>query len=121
VDPLTPADWIMDASCNWSGATTTADMTCTIIATGQAWGTDARSEVSTVKASDVASASLMDEHATIVKTVSAGDRRLTGSGPSSSATAATQSPGHAASLPLPTGALALAEAAAGLYAVALAL
>lgn len=112
-DPI-PGEWTVDGSCNWKGEMTTADITCTITESGKQ-ADSAGVMVETLKPSDV---SALGGIQTVSVTSAADDKASnTASGSGDSA----QSTAMAASGPLPTGAMAFAGGAAGLFAAVFAL
>ncbi|KAF2113068.1 hypothetical protein BDV96DRAFT_648684 [Lophiotrema nucula] len=106
-----PGAWTVDANCNWEGASTAADLTCTASQSGS-FVTGDKVSTTVWKASDLSS---FGGYQTVV-VVSAS---TTGS-VAASATA-SQSSGIAPPMPFPTGAMALVGGAAGLFAAAIAL
>jgi hypothetical protein len=134
-DP-TPGVWTLDYSCNWEGAMTAADMTCTVTLDGS-WAevTEPITSASVVPSGEFASIEGAIKTVAIVQASqtplssgaspsasgsSASGSRASGSGASGSA-APTPSTGFAPGRPLPTGAMALVGGAAGVFAAALAL
>ncbi|KAH7069458.1 hypothetical protein FB567DRAFT_224419 [Paraphoma chrysanthemicola] len=134
-DP-TPGAWTVDIGCNWKGAMTAADLTCTYTQSGYVPSSSVRG----VSTSILSKAEASDMEAFQVVTVvtasgaaSASASRTSGSGtsvPSASraasgsaagSAAASQSTGLAPAGPLPTGAVALVGGALGIFAAALAL
>jgi hypothetical protein len=129
-DP-TPGVWTLDYSCNWEGAMTAADMTCTVTLDGS-WAevTEPITSASVVPSGEFASieGAIVQASQTPLSSgaslsasgSNASGSRASGSGASGSA-APTPSTGFVPGRPLPTGAMALVGGAAGVFAAALAL
>lgn len=122
-DP-SPGAWTVDISCNWQGAFTTADLTCTATQSGYvASGSGLGFATTVFKHSEIESMGVIQTAAvargsgsSYSQTISASPTRsVSGTG------AAVQSTGLAPAGPLPTGAMAMVGGAAGILAAALAL
>jgi hypothetical protein len=124
-DPI-PGAWTVDSNCSWSGALTTAEITCTATQNGTALGNNG------VSTAIFPHSSLTDMEALVTATVIAGSvtenastplGTPTGSEAPSGSVSGTgpQSTGLAPPGPMPTGVMLVVGGAAGLFAAALAL
>jgi hypothetical protein len=109
-DP-SPGAWTVDLNCNWQGAITAADLTCTAAANGYVVSEDDRGTSTTIFSKGELNTMEVFSPFTIVTS----SRAALASTPAS-----TRSTGFAPAGPLPTGAMALVGGAAGIFVAALA-